>query len=228
MHLAVALAPCIWRGQPPNTPPHSPFHKFTLSPPQSRPEPARAGGAARRGPEECRTPSCKLVDAFRPLLLVSLSLLPRTRPPPPPWDRRSHVAADASPIPPGCSCRHPRAQREHRGRPPRAHLRVAPRGDARLLASGEYEPLPSIVPRARLPLAAPARRIPSRCSRACRSRIPWTRGDASCHRTTRTCLSSGAVAEVVFVNLGRESLNCTFLKKKQIPAASLRYVKKLL
>lgn len=206
MHLAVALAPCIWRGQPPNTPPHSPFHKFTLSPPQSRPEPARAGGAARRGPEECRTPSCKLVRRFQ-------AAAPRLPLAPPSHTSstaalapgRSHVAADASPIPPGCSCRHPQGQREHRGRPPRAHLRAAPRGDARLLASGEYEPLLSIVPgRARLPLAAPARRISSRCSRACRSRIPWTRGDASCHRTTRTCLSSGAVAEVVFVNLGRD------------------------
>lgn len=111
----------------------------------------------------------------------------------PTWRRtppRSHPAVPVA-IPRG-------QQREHRGRPLRAHLRVAPRGDARLRASGEYEPLLSIVPRARLPLAAPARRIPSR------SRITWTRGDASCHRTTRTCLSSGAVAEVVFVNLGRD------------------------
>jgi hypothetical protein len=98
---------------------------------------------------------------------------------------RSHVAADAPPRShPAVPVAIPRGQREHRGRPQRAHLRVAPRGDARLRASGEYEPLLSIVPRARLPLAAPARRIPSR------SRITWTRGDASCHRTTRTCLSS--------------------------------------
>jgi hypothetical protein len=172
--------------QPPNTPPHSPFHKFTLSPPQSRPEPARAGGAARRGPEECRTPSCKLVDAFRlhaaPRLPLAPPVLPRTRPPPPPWE----VPLGGGRLPD----------------PTRLFLSPSP-GDnasiaADLNASGEYKPLLSIVPRARLPLAAPARRIPSR------SRITWTRGDASCHRTTRTCLSSGAVADVVFVNLGRD------------------------
>jgi hypothetical protein len=196
--------------------PHSPFHKFTLSPPQSRPEPAR------RGPEECRTPSCKLVDAFRPLLLVSLSLLPRTRPPPPPWEV-PRGGRRASPIPPGCSCRHPQGTtrasrptsasspqgRTSRGRPPPRQWRVRAAaldrtpGTAPSRCSGPTDSLslednvdegrrvvPSYHTYVLVQLAGPSRR--------------WCSSTSAATARRTVCLVS---------------LNCTFLKKKQILAA---------
>lgn len=232
MHLAVALAPCIWRGQRPNTPPHSPFHKLTLSPPQSRPEPARAGGAARRGPEECRTPSCKLVDAFRLLLLVSLSqsrsslahVLHR-RP------GRSHVAADASPIPPGCSCRHPQGTtrasrptsasspqgRTSRGRPPPRQWRVRAAaldrtpGTAPSRCSGPTDSLSLL---ARLSLEDPVdegrRVVPSY-----HTYVLVQRGRRPSRRWCSSTSAATARRTVCLV-----SLNCRFFfKKKQILAS---------
>lgn len=221
MHLAVALAPCIWRGQPPNTPPHSPFHKFTLSPPQSRPEPARAVGAARRAPEECRTPSCKLVDAFRLLLLVSLSLLPRTRPPPPPWE----VPLGGGRLPD----------------PTRLFLSPSP-GDNNASIAADLCELTSGSHLAGTPASAPVAST-SRCSRSYPGHgslsllrpdgFPLARGSRGRGATRRAivphvracpagpsrrwCSSTSAATARRTVCL--VSLNCTFLKKKQILAA---------